>query len=247
MQTVREGLFQHEGISLLRGINLKKRYGKKYVLKNVNINFEKGKITGLLGPNGAGKTTTFLIITGIINPNAGNVIYNSKDITFTPVYKRAKMGIGYLPQEPSIFRTLTVKDNLKLVLQENNYRDINSTIDKILTDLNLLKLKDTQANYLSGGEKRRLEVARMLAFNPQFFLLDEPFVGIDPITIKEIQNTILDLKNKGMGVVITDHTVDAVLNIADVLYVMYDGEIIFYGDKENFLKNKKVKEVFLGE
>jgi lipopolysaccharide export system ATP-binding protein len=244
---MQEGIFQSQGHSFLRGINLKKKYGKRYVLKGIDIFFEKGKITGLLGPNGAGKTTTFLIITGIVNPYEGHVYYNNRDITFTPVYKRAKMGIGYLPQEPSIFRNLTVRDNLKLVLQENNYKNINDVCDNILKDLNLSKFENVQANFLSGGEKRRLEVARMLAFKPQFFLLDEPFVGIDPITIKEIQSTILSLKERGMGIVVTDHTVDAVLKIADLLYVIYDGKIIFYGDKESFLNNKKVKEVFLGE
>jgi lipopolysaccharide export system ATP-binding protein len=247
MQRLQESIFQPQGRSFLRGINLKKKYGKRYVLKGIDIFFEKGKVTGLLGPNGAGKTTTFLIVTGIVNPNEGNVFYNESDITFAPVYKRAKMGIGYLPQEPSIFRNLTVRDNLRLVLQENNYKNVNDVCDEILEDLNLIKFSNAQANFLSGGEKRRLEVARMLAFNPQFFLLDEPFVGIDPITIKEIQSIIVSLKKRGMGIVVTDHTVDAVLDIADLLYVIYDGEIIFYGDKEKFLTNKKVKEVFLGE
>jgi lipopolysaccharide export system ATP-binding protein len=244
---MQESVFQSQRHSSLRGINLRKKYGKRYVLKGIDIFFEKGKITGLLGPNGAGKTTTFLIITGIVNPTKGHVFYNDRDITFAPVYKRAKMGIGYLPQEPSIFRNLTVKDNLKLVLQENNYKNVDTTCDKILKDLSLSKLANIRANFLSGGEKRRLEVARMLAFNPQFFLLDEPFVGIDPITIKEIQSTILSLKERGMGIVVTDHTVDAVLKVADLLYVIYDGKIIFYGDKESFLNNEKVKEVFLGK
>ncbi len=246
MQNVRESLFQYKRSITLEGINLKKKYGKRYVLKGIDVVFEKGKITGLLGPNGAGKTTTFLIITGIINPTYGKVIYNGEDITFMPVYKRAKSGIGYLPQEPSIFRDLTVEDNLRLVLQENKHNNIEISITQILKDLNLITLSDLKAKYLSGGEKRRLEVARMLAFNPQFFLLDEPFVGIDPITIKEIQRTILSLKDKGVGIVITDHTVDAVLEVADILYVIYDGNVIFHGNKVEFFNNDKVKRLFLG-
>ncbi|MCM8804179.1 MAG: LPS export ABC transporter ATP-binding protein [Candidatus Omnitrophica bacterium] len=229
--------------------NIKKSFKNKVVLKNISINVKKGEIVGLLGPNGAGKTTTFEIIMGFIQPDSGNITINEKDITFLPTWKRAREGIGYLPQEISIFKKLTVEENFEIVL-EDYYKDIEERkeiIDEMLKKLEIYHLKDKIAGNLSGGEKRRLEIARSLALFPNFFLLDEPFTGIDPKTISEIQEIIIKLKNENIGILLTDHNVRETLKITDRAYLIYEGEILIEGSPEEILNNPQSRSVYFGE
>jgi lipopolysaccharide export system ATP-binding protein len=226
-----------------------KRFGRKEVLKGVNMYVNTGEVVGLLGPNGSGKTTLFNIILGVVVPTKGKVYFNDKNITNMPIHKRARLGITYLQQETSVFRDLRVEDNIRLVLefQKLKKKEIESIIDNTLTEFGIETLRRQYAFSLSGGEKRRLELARMMSLKPRFVLLDEPFIGIDPKTVKEIQKVVLSLKERGIGVIITDHSVEALKPIVDRLYVIHKGEVLAEGKPEEVLANEMVKTVYLGE
>jgi lipopolysaccharide export system ATP-binding protein len=228
--------------------NIKKSFKKRVVLKNISMNVKKGEIVGLLGPNGAGKTTTFEIITGFLKPDSGKILINSKDITDYPAWKRAREGISYLPQEISIFKKLTVKENFVIVLEDfYEKKEMEIIIEDLLKKFELKDLKDKIAGSLSGGEKRRLEIARSLSFSPQFFLLDEPFSGIDPKTVSEIQDIIIKLKNENIGILLTDHNVREALRITDRAYLIYEGEILIEGTTEEILNHPDSRSVYFGE
>ncbi|AMW32188.1 lipopolysaccharide export system ATP-binding protein [Fervidobacterium changbaicum] len=226
-----------------------KKFGRKLVLKEVNMYVNTGEVVGLLGPNGSGKTTLFNIILGVVVPTRGKVYFNGKNITNMPIHKRARLGITYLQQETSVFRDLNVEDNVRLVLefQKLKRNEIKSIIDTTLTEFGIDSLRKQYAFSLSGGEKRRLELARMMSLKPKFVLLDEPFIGIDPKTVKEIQKVVLSLKERGIGVIITDHSVEALKPIVDRLYVIHKGEVLAEGDPDEVLSNELVKSVYLGE
>lgn len=215
-------------------------------MRNISLDVYQGEIIGLLGPNGAGKTTTFLMILGIHKPETGKILLNDKDITKEPVYIRARLGISFLPQEPSIFKGLTVKENIEAIMDMHpDKRSLD--IRKILEEMGLTELGNRKAYLLSGGERRRLEIARSLVLSPDFLLLDEPFAGIDPIQIKEIQKLIKTFKVKGLGVIITDHNVREILKITDRSYIINKGEVIFQGDSEKLITNERVKNEYLGK
>jgi|TARA_B110000008_G_scaffold141187_1_gene142927 lipopolysaccharide export system ATP-binding protein len=229
--------------------NLKKNYSQKNVVNNIDISLEKGEIVGLLGPNGAGKTTTFYMITGMIRPSSGTILLDDIDITKLPMYKRARMGIGYLAQEPSIFGKLTVENNLKIVLETVLPKDIdqNNLIDELLDQFNIHHLRNSLGSSLSGGERRRVEICRTLALNPDFVLLDEPFAGVDPIAVEDIQQMIMSLKKKNIGVLITDHNVRETLSITDRSYLLYSGEILKSGNAETLANDEEVRRIYLGK
>jgi lipopolysaccharide export system ATP-binding protein len=235
-------------MDVLRCENLKKRFGRRYVVNGVNLEFHRGEIVGLLGPNGAGKTTIFNMILGVVVPTSGRIIFRDVDITKFPVYRRARLGITYLQQETSIFGGLTVRENIDLVLRfhEKDKEKRERKIEELLHEFHLKHLENQPASFLSGGEKRKLELARMMCLNPAFILLDEPFSGIDPKTVKEIQKMTLELKQKNFGIVITDHNVDELVEIADRIYVIYKGEILAEGSPERILEDETVREVYLG-
>jgi lipopolysaccharide export system ATP-binding protein len=234
---------------LLKVQSLEKTYGKKKVVDNITLQVNPGEIVGLLGPNGAGKTTTFYIIAGIINADNGKVFLDEEEITNLPIHMRAKKGIAYLPQEQSIFRRLTVEDNIRLVLEENNYSkdEIESIIDQLLHEFQIEGLRNQKASVLSGGEKRRLEIARTLSLSPRFILLDEPFAGVDPILVSDIQNMVVKLKEKGIGIIITDHNVREALKICDRAYVISNGKILSEGTPEKISRDELVIKTYLGE
>lgn len=228
--------------------NLIKSYRGRRVVDGVSINVNRGEIVGLLGPNGAGKTTTFNIIAGLIKPLGGTVHKDLKDITTLKMYKRARIGIGYLTQEPSIFRFLSVEDNLKAVLQ-TMYKSsgvVNEKCDQLLEKLGIVSVRKQKAHLLSGGEKRRVEIARSLITHPEIMLLDEPFVGIDPIAVAEIQKIIYSLKEENLGILITDHNVRETLQIIDRAYIMYEGRILLSGTRDELLKSPAARKVYLG-
>ncbi|MCS7249690.1 MAG: LPS export ABC transporter ATP-binding protein [candidate division WOR-3 bacterium] len=229
--------------------NISKRYGKRFVVKEVNLEVKKGEIVGLLGPNGAGKTTTFHIIMGFVKPDYGRISFLERDITFLPSYQRARLGISYLTQEPSVFFKLSVEDNLKGIMELLGYekKEIEERVSFLLNKLGLDYLRKEKAKNLSGGERRKLEIARALTIRPHFLLLDEPFTGIDPIFRSEIQEIILNLKKEEIGVLITDHNVRETLEITDYSYLIYAGEILFSGTKEELINDEKVRKVYLGE
>ena len=229
--------------------NLKKNYSQKNVVNNIDINLEKGEIVGLLGPNGAGKTTTFYMITGMIRPSSGTILLDNVNITNLPMYKRARMGIGYLAQEPSIFGKLTVENNLKIVLETVLPKDIeqNNLIDELLDQFNINHLRKSLGSSLSGGERRRVEICRTLALKPDFVLLDEPFAGVDPIAVEDIQQMIMSLKKKNIGVLITDHNVRETLSITDRSYLLHSGEILKSGDAETLANDEEVRRIYLGK
>ena len=229
--------------------NLKKNYSQKSVVNNIDINLEKGEIVGLLGPNGAGKTTTFYMITGMIRPSSGTILLDNVNITNLPMYKRARMGIGYLAQEPSIFGKLTVENNLKIVLETVLPKDIeqNNLIDELLDQFNINHLRKSLGSSLSGGERRRVEICRTLALKPDFVLLDEPFAGVDPIAVEDIQQMIMSLKKKNIGVLITDHNVRETLSITDRSYLLHSGEILKSGDAETLANDEEVRRIYLGK
>ncbi len=229
--------------------NLVKSYRGKRVVNEINLEVHQGEIVGLLGPNGAGKTTTFYMVIGVIQPEKGAVYFNEKKITLFPMFKRARLGISYLPQEASIFRKLTVEENILAILEmlPLTKRERREKLEKLLRELKLKKVAKQRAYTLSGGERRRAEVARALVTDPAFILLDEPFTGIDPIVRQDIQNVIQQLKERGIGVLITDHNVRETLEITDRAYIMYEGEILFQGTPEELTENKKAREVYLGE
>ncbi len=231
--------------------NLIKIYGDRRVVNDVSFYINKGEVVGLLGPNGAGKTTTFYMIVGLVKPNEGNVILNGKDISARPMNERAKLGIGYLPQENSIFRKLTVEDNLKLVLEMNEKLTVNEKkmkLEELLSEFGVQKLRTSPAVALSGGERRRVEIARALAASPDFMLLDEPFAGIDPIAIGEIKDNIRKIsEEKGLGVLITDHNPKATLSITDRAYVIFDGQIKIQGKSTDVANDPVAKKYYLGK
>ncbi|MGQ9856218.1 MAG: LPS export ABC transporter ATP-binding protein [Fervidobacterium sp.] len=226
-----------------------KKFGRKVVLNNVNAYVKTGEVVGLLGPNGSGKTTLFNIILGVVVPTKGKIYFNGKNITNMPIHKRARLGITYLQQETSVFRDLRVEDNVRLVLEFQKLKKIEreKIVKLTLEEFGIEELKKQFAFSLSGGEKRRLELARMMALSPKFVLLDEPFIGIDPKTVKEIQKIVVQLKEKGIGVIITDHSVDALRPIVDRLYVIHKGEVLAQGQPEDVLQDTMVKKVYLGE
>ena len=229
---------------------LHKQYGKRMVVKEVDVSVQRGEIVGLLGPNGAGKTTSFYMITGMIKPTLGNVFLDDIDVTNDAMYKRARKGIGYLAQEPSIFGKLTVEDNLKLVLERLKDLSLESQNDKMrsrLEDLSVSHLSLSKGNTLSGGERRRVEIARCLCMDPDFILLDEPFAGVDPIAVEEIQGIVYSLKEKEIGVLITDHNVRETLSITDRSYLLFDGQILKSGSSEYLANDEEARRLYLGE
>lgn len=232
--------------------NIHKSYGKRVVVNRVNLNINQGEIVGLLGPNGAGKTTTFYIASGLIKPNQGTVWLNDRDITSFPIHKRARLGLGYLTQQASIFRHLSVKENIELVLEQTNVplRERPIILQNLLREFRLEKVARTKSSYVSGGERRRTEIARSLAAGrdgPKFLLLDEPFAGIDPIAVAEIQGIIAQLRDRPMGILITDHNVRETLEITDRSYIMRDGEILASGTSEELYNNPLVRQYYLGD
>ncbi len=240
---------QQPNSMMLRVSDLKKRYGKKIVVNGVNLELKKGEIVGLLGPNGAGKTTTFYMITGMIQPNKGRIYLGEEDITDLPMYKRARKGIGYLAQEPSIFSKLTVEDNLRLVLEMTSLPKTvqKEKLEKILEDLSITAIRKSKGYNLSGGERRRVEISRALVIDPDFILLDEPFAGIDPIAVEDIQGIIHSLKKRGIGVLITDHNVRETLSVTDRAYLLYDGSILMSGTAASLADDPEARKLYLGE
>ena len=219
------------------------------MVDNVSINVKQGEIVGLLGPNGAGKTTTFYMTVGLITPNAGQIFLNDENITNTPMYKRARKGIGYLAQEASVFRNLTVRQNLESVLQFLDYtkQEIKDRCDQLIEEFSLHKVVDSKGYSLSGGERRRTEIARALATKPKFILLDEPFAGVDPIAVEDIQEIVSKLKHQNIGILITDHNVHETLAISDRAYLMFEGKILMEGNAEMLANDEKAKQLYLGQ
>jgi lipopolysaccharide export system ATP-binding protein len=233
----------------LRSENLIKIYGSRKVVKGVSIEVNQGEIVGLLGPNGAGKTTTFYMTVGFIKPNEGRVYLEDTDITELPMYKRAQLGIGYLPQEPSVFRKLSVEDNIKAVLEMTTLpkNEQKEKLESLIGEFNLERVRKSNGDTLSGGERRRTEIARALATNPKFILLDEPFAGIDPIAVEDIQYIVAKLKTKNIGILITDHNVQETLSITDRAYLMFEGNILKSGTAEELAADEMVRKVYLGK
>jgi len=229
--------------------NLGKNYGNRPVVRDVSLNISKGEAVGLLGPNGAGKTTCFYMICGLISPNYGNISLYGEDITSLPMYRRARMGIGYLPQEPSIFRGLNVEQNIITILEiiESDSEKRQILLEELLAEFSITHLRYTPAVALSGGERRRVEIARALAARPDFILLDEPLAGIDPIAISDIKNLVLHLKDRNIGVLITDHNVRETLDIVDRAYIIHDGKVLMEGTSSEIVDNEIVRKVYLGQ
>ncbi len=233
---------------ILRTDNLVKIYGKRTVVNHVSINVTQGEIVGLLGPNGAGKTTTFYMTTGLISPNEGEIFLDDLNITKFPVYKRARHGIGYLAQEASVFRKLSVEDNIMAVLQLTGLSKVEQKekLETLIQEFSLQKVRKNLGDRLSGGERRRTEIARCLAINPKFIMLDEPFAGVDPIAVEEIQSVVYKLKEKNIGILITDHNAPETLSITDRAYLLFEGKILFQGSSEELAENPTVREKYLG-
>ncbi len=229
--------------------NLVKKYKSRRVVDEVSVSVEQGEIVGLLGPNGAGKTTTFYMIVGLITPYEGTIMLNDQDITKEPVYKRARMGIGYLAQEASVFRKLTVEDNIRAVLEMSDMsrEEQRDRTESLLSEFGLLKIRKSLGIQLSGGERRRTEIARALSLSPQFILLDEPFAGVDPIAVEDIQDIISKLKEKNIGILITDHNVHETLAITERAYLMFEGTILKAGTAEDLAEDEQVRKVYLGQ
>ncbi len=234
--------------AMLRTDDLVKVYGKRTVVDHVSINVTKGEIVGLLGPNGAGKTTTFYMTTGLIRPNAGRIYLNDTDITSYPVYRRAQCGIAYLPQDASVFRSLSVEDNIRAVLEmtgkPKEYQK--AKLESLIDEFNLQKVRHNLGSRLSGGERRRTEIARCLAIDPKFIMLDEPFAGVDPIAVEDIQSVVVKLKEKNIGILITDHNPHATLSITDRAYLLFEGRILYQGTSRQLAENPVVREKYLG-
>ncbi|MBE6447320.1 MAG: LPS export ABC transporter ATP-binding protein [Alphaproteobacteria bacterium] len=228
---------------------LRKSIKGKDILRGVTLKATQGQVIALLGPNGAGKTTAFSILCGLLRPSSGRVFFNDKDITDVPMYKRARMGIGYLPQESSVFRGLSVEENIYAVLDMNGYSksEKNVILEKLLQDLELDHIRKSPSVSISGGERRKLEIARALATNPKFILLDEPFAGIDPLAIAEMQNMIINLKKRNIGIVITDHNVRDTLPLADYAYLLFDGKVLMEGTAKEIINSKDAQKIYLGE
>jgi len=237
------------GVSVLRGEGLCKAYGKRPVLRNVTVEVRGGEVVGLLGPNGAGKTTTFSIIVGIIRPDQGKVLYNDEDLTNLPMHKRARKGVTYLPQEPSVFRKLTVEENVLAILQTLplNADERRTRLAQLLSDLHIAHLATHRADSLSGGERRRVEISRALVMSPSFMLLDEPFSGIDPLSVNDIQGIILRLRERNIGVLLTDHNVREALSICDRAYILSEGSVFEEGTPQELTASARTRQVYLGE
>ena len=242
-------MFDKNGSSTLEIFNIGKKYKNRPVLRNVSLNVRRGEAVGLLGPNGAGKTTCFYCVTGLIAPDYGDVHIDGQDITNMPMYRRARMGIGYLPQEASIFRSLSVEDNIKaileIVVEDEDKRE--NMLEELLSEFSIAHLRKSPAMALSGGERRRLEIARALASQPNFILLDEPLAGIDPIAVGEIRSLVSQLKHRGLGVLITDHNVRETLDITDRAYILHGGTVLMEGTPEEIVNNEEVRKVYLGD
>lgn len=233
---------------VLRTEHLYKKYGKRTVVSDVSIEVKQGEIVGLLGPNGAGKTTTFYMTTGLVTPNSGKIFLNDQNITKFPVYKRAQKGIGYLAQEASVFRKMTVEDNIKAVLEMTKFsrQYQKEKLETLISEFNLENVRHNIGDRLSGGERRRTEIARCLAIEPRFIMLDEPFAGVDPIAVQDIQDIVWKLKDKNIGILITDHNVDETLTITDRAYMLFEGVIMFQGTSSELAENPIVREKYLG-
>jgi len=236
-------------MSELRTVSLKKRYGARTVVHDVSLSVKSGEVVGLLGPNGAGKTTSFYMIVGLVAVDGGEIFIDDQDITHLPIHRRARLGLAYLPQEASIFRRLTVAENIQAVLELQGFAptEINTRLEALLNDLHITHIRDNPAISLSGGERRRVEIARALATSPRFILLDEPFAGIDPIAVLDIQKIIRFLKERGIGVLITDHNVRETLGICDRAYIINAGSVMAEGKPEEIIYNEGVRKVYLGE
>jgi lipopolysaccharide export system ATP-binding protein len=234
---------------ILRAENLVKRYKSRTVVDHVSIYVEQGEIVGLLGPNGAGKTTTFYMTVGLIRPNEGKIFLDKADITTEPMYRRAQMGIGYLAQEASVFRKLSVEDNIKAVLEMTNFskEEQSSKLESLLEEFGLQRIRKSRGDLLSGGERRRTEIARALAVSPKFILLDEPFAGVDPIAVEDIQHIVAKLKEKNIGILITDHNVHETLTITDRAYLLFEGRILKEGTAQELADDEQVRKVYLGQ
>ena len=246
MDTIRQLKSVPKGLT---AVHLSKHYKKRPVLHDVNINVQRGEAVALLGPNGAGKTTSFYIVTGLIAPNSGSILLDGQDITNLPMYRRAKLGIGYLPQEASIFRGLNVEDNIRAVLQAQNLTKVKQErlLEELLAEFSITHLRRTPSMALSGGERRRVEIARALASRPQFMLLDEPLAGIDPIAVGDIRTLIKYLKTKNIGVLITDHNVRDCLDIVDRAYILHDGRVLMEGTPDEIINHDEVRRIYLGD
>ena len=236
------------GTLVLSTENLVKKYRQRTVVNHVSINVHQGEIVGLLGPNGAGKTTTFYMTTGLVTPNEGRVFLNDVDITTLPVYRRAQLGVGYLPQEASVFRTLSVEDNIRTILEMTDLTpaEQKDRLEQLISEFHLQKVRKNLGNRLSGGERRRTEIARGLAINPRFIMLDEPFAGVDPIAVEDIQSIVYSLKSKNIGILITNHNAPETLSITDRAYLLFEGKILFQGTSEELAENPTVRDKYLG-
>ncbi len=234
---------------ILSSKNIKKKYGKRMVVKGVSLEVNQGEIVGLLGPNGAGKTTSFYMIVGLVKPNEGDIYLDGKVITTLPMYKRAQAGVGYLPQEPSVFRKLSVEDNIKAVLElaKISKKEQKHRLEELLSEFGLEHVRKSRGDLLSGGERRRTEIARALATRPKFILLDEPFAGVDPIAVEDIQSIVAKLKTKNIGILITDHNVQETLSITDRAYLLFEGNILKSGTAEELASDEQVRKVYLGQ
>lgn len=239
---------EEDGKMVLRTENLVKKYRQRTVVNHVSIDVKQGEIVGLLGPNGAGKTTTFYMTTGLITPNEGKIFLNDFDITKYPVYKRAQYGIGYLAQEPSVFRKLSVENNIRTILEmtDTTAEYQKDKLESLIAEFHLQKVRKNLGDQLSGGERRRTEIARCLAINPKFIMLDEPFAGVDPIAVEDIQSIVYKLKSKNIGILITDHNAPETLSITDRAYLLFEGKILFQGTSEELAVNPVVREKYLG-
>ncbi len=248
MHSIISTFFMENKSLMLRTEHLFKKYGKRTVVNDVSIHVRQGEIVGLLGPNGAGKTTTFYMTTGLVSPNSGSIFLEDKDITKYPVYRRAQNGIGYLAQEASVFRKMTVEDNIKSVLEMTKFSKEyqKEKLETLIAEFNLEHVRHNIGDRLSGGERRRTEIARCLAIEPRFIMLDEPFAGVDPIAVQDIQDIVWKLKDKNIGILITDHNVDETLMITDRAYLLFEGRILFQGTSEELAANPIVREKYLG-
>jgi lipopolysaccharide export system ATP-binding protein len=233
----------------LRAENIVRKYGQRIVVRGVSFEVNQGEIVGLLGPNGAGKTTSFYMVTGLVRPNEGKVFLDDKDITTEPMYRRAQLGVGYLPQEASVFRRLSIEDNILAVLEMTALSKVErkEKLEKLLEEFGLAHKRKFMGNTLSGGERRRTEIARALATDPKFILLDEPFAGVDPIAVEDIQRIVFQLKQRNIGVLITDHNVQETLSITDRAYLLYDGSILKDGSAEELASDEQVRKLYLGQ
>jgi len=234
---------------ILRAENLVKKYKSRTVVKGVSVQVEQGEIVGLLGPNGAGKTTTFYMTVGLVQPNSGKIFLDDEDITGSAMYERAQLGVGYLPQEASVFRKLSVEDNLKAVLEMTKLtkKEQSNKLETLIEELGLDHVRTNRGDFLSGGERRRTEIARALATDPKFILLDEPFAGVDPIAVEDIQSIVAQLKTKNIGILITDHNVQETLSITDRAYLLFEGNILKSGTAEELASDEQVRKVYLGK